>query len=51
MKFYHRPAFYLILVLLTALLGLTYWVSSQLDTASLLKAKQETGRPYVSPRP
>ncbi len=51
MKIHHRPAFYLILLLLAALLVLTYWVSSQLETVPLLKAKQETGRPYVSPTP
>lgn len=51
MKLHHRPAFYVILVLLAAALGLTYWVTTQLETATLLKAKQETSRPHVSPRP
>ncbi len=51
MKIHHRPAFYLILLLLAALLVLTYWMSSQLDTAFLLKAQQEPARPHVSPRP
>lgn len=51
MKIHHRPAFYLILMLLAALLVLTYWMSSQLDTATSLKVQQETSRQHVSPRP
>lgn len=51
MKIHHRPAFYLILMLLGALLVLTYWMTTQLETASSLKAKQESGRTHVSPRP
>lgn len=48
MKFLNRPGFYLILLLITAMLMLTLWLQWKLDSLPKRKVKQETAPPAVS---
>ena len=51
MKFFNRPGFYLILLLIAAMLLLTLWMQWKLDTLPKRKGKQETAPAAVSHPP
>lgn len=48
MKFLNRPGFYLILLLIAAMLMLTLWMQWKLDSLPKKKVKQETAPAAVS---
>lgn len=48
MKFLNRPGFYLILLLIAAMLMLTLWMQWKLDSLPKRKVKQETAPAAVS---
>lgn len=50
MKFLSRPGFYVIALLIAAMLLLTWWMSWKLDTLPKRKPKQETP-PAAVPTP
>lgn len=51
MKFLNRPAFYVILLLIAAMLLLTLWMQWKLDSLPEGKARQEPAPAAVSKRP
>ena len=51
MKFLNRPGFYVIFLLIAAMLLLTLWMSWKLDSLPKRKAKQETAPAAVSHPP
>ena len=51
MKFLSRPGFYVILLLIAAMLLLTFWMSWKLDSLPQRKAKQESAPTAVSNPP
>lgn len=51
MRFLSRPGFYIIGLLITAMLLLTMWMSWKLDTLPKRKAKQEKAPAAVSKPP
>lgn len=51
MKFLSRPAFYVIVLLIAAMLLLTMWMSWKLDTLPKRKLKQESPPAAVSTPP
>ena len=51
MKFLSRPGFYVIFLLIAAMLLLTLWLQWQLDSLPKRKAKQETAPAAVSHPP
>lgn len=51
MKFLSRPAFYVIVLLIAAMLLLTMWMSWKLDTLPKRKPKQESPPASVSTPP
>jgi hypothetical protein len=51
MRFLSRPGFYIISLLIAAMLLLTLWMSWKLDTLPKRKAKQESGPAAVSKPP
>lgn len=51
MKFLNRPGFYLILLLIAAMLMLTLWMQWKLDSLPKRKVKQETAPTAVSHPP
>lgn len=51
MKFFSRPAFYVILLLIAAMVLLTLWLDWKLDTLPRHKVKQENVPAAVTDRP
>jgi flagellar basal body-associated protein FliL len=51
MKFFSHPAFYIIVLLIAAMLLLTMWMSWKLDTLPKRKAKKENAPAVVSKPP